>query len=223
MSFEPSVVILSLVIVLFATFVRSTFGFADALVSMPLLTMTIGIETARPLVAMVSTVFAAVVLLMDWRQVSFGSAWRLTLCAIIGVPIGFLLADRVQEEHVQITLAIVIIVFSAYSLFRPRIFRLTTDRSSYAFGLTAGIFGGVVNIPGPPIAIYGTLRGWSPPQFRATFQSYGLPTSLAIVIGHAAKGRFNPDVGWLLLAPVGTALHAKKIWSELARSAAARV
>lgn len=46
------------------------------------------------------------------------------------------------------------------------------------FGFGGGILGGAYGMNGPPLVIYGSLRQWSPEQFRATLQGYFLPASL---------------------------------------------
>ena len=46
-------IILAILSILFiSTFIRSTLGFGDALLAMPLLTLIIGVQTATPLVAL---------------------------------------------------------------------------------------------------------------------------------------------------------------------------
>jgi uncharacterized membrane protein YfcA len=47
---------------------------------------------------------------------------------------------------------------------------------------------------GPPLAIYGSLRGWPPPQFRATLQGYFLPASLIGMFGYWTTGLWTPEV-----------------------------
>ncbi len=47
---------------------------------------------------------------------------------------------------------------------------------------------------GPPLAIYGSLRGWSPKQFRATLQGYFLPASLIGMCGYGLAGLWTPQV-----------------------------
>ena len=41
---------------------------------------------------------------------------------------------------------------------------------------------------GPPLAVYGSLRRWSPQRFRATLQGYFLPASLVGLGGYIALG-----------------------------------
>ena len=47
---------------------------------------------------------------------------------------------------------------------------------------------------GPPLVVYGSLRGWSPERFRATLQGYFLPASLIGMIGYGAAGLWTPAV-----------------------------
>jgi len=47
---------------------------------------------------------------------------------------------------------------------------------------------------GPPLIIYGALRGWSPQHLRATLQGYFLPASLVGMYGYWLKGLWTPAV-----------------------------
>ena len=58
---------------------------------------------------------------------------------------------------------------------------------------------------GPPLVIYGSLRRWSPQQFRATLQGYFLPASALGMCGFWIAGIWTPTVNrfyLLSLAPV---------------------
>jgi hypothetical protein len=52
---------------------------------------------------------------------------------------------------------------------------------------------------GPPLAIYGSLRRWSPQHFRATLQGYFLPASLLGLLGYRVAGLWVTDVTRYLL------------------------
>ena len=47
---------------------------------------------------------------------------------------------------------------------------------------------------GPPLVLYGSLRGWSPQHFRATLQGYFLPASLVGMGGYWAAGLWTATV-----------------------------
>jgi hypothetical protein len=52
---------------------------------------------------------------------------------------------------------------------------------------------------GPPLAIYGSLRGWSPKHFRATLQGYFLPASLIGMCGYGFAGLWTAKVNHFYL------------------------
>ena len=91
---------------------------------------------------------------------------------------------------VKVILGVVIISFSIYSLSGKVKRHLEKDHPILLIssGFCAGVLGGAYGMNGPPLAIYGALRGWSPQHFRATLQAYFLPASLAGLIGYAAIG-----------------------------------
>jgi uncharacterized membrane protein YfcA len=186
--------ILTLLIIFISAFIRSTLGFGDALLSMPLLTLTIGIQSATPLVAFASFTVAATIIWGSWRQVDFKAAWRLVLSSMIGVPLGLYLLTTAPEAWVKRVLGLLLLAFGLYRLIQPRLLTLSQQRWAYLFGFVAGVLGGAYNTNGPPIVIYGTLRRWPPAHFRATLQGYFLPTILFIIISHIWSGLWTPWV-----------------------------
>jgi uncharacterized membrane protein YfcA len=113
---------------------------------------------------------------------------------IFGAPLGLLLLAQAPEQTTKAVLGIVIVLVSGYFLIVPRRSALTSDRFAWLFGFAAGILGGAYGMNGPPLAIYGTLRGWTPDQFRATLQGYFLPASVAVMAGYWYIGLWTPAV-----------------------------
>ncbi len=183
MSWEPISIAVVCVMVL-AALVRSTFGFADALLAMPILSMMVGIETATPLVALAATTCGIVILLADWRQIRFNAVAGMVFGSLCGIPLGVLVLKQLPPAYIKTALALLIIGFAAYGLVQPRLVRLINDRWSIVFGFCAGVLGGAYNTQGPPLVIYGTLREWPPNEFRATMQGCLLPSSIAILVAH---------------------------------------
>ena len=198
-----------LAIFFLATFIRSAFGFGEALVAVPLLALVIPVEVAVPLAVLASITVAAVIVAQDWRHVHFRSAGRLVLATVVGTPLGLLLLTELAGHTVKLILAVVIITFSTYSLFRHRsTARLETDRSAWAFGFAAGILGGAYGMNGPPLVIYGALRGWSPQHFRATLQGYFFPASILALCGYWIAGLWTPAVTHYYLVSLPAVLVA---------------
>lgn len=183
-------------VVFVATLIRSSFGFGEALVAVPLLAMRIPVTIAAPLAVMVSIVVATVVVAQDWRHVELRSASGLILSSLPGIPVGILLLARGNEHVVKSLLGILIAAFSIYSLAARKPRHLPADHRGFLMGcgFLAGVLGGAYGMNGPPLAIYGALRGWPPQHFRATLQGYFLPASLLGLAGYAAAGLWNAAI-----------------------------
>ncbi len=187
-----------------ATIVRSAFGFGEALVAVPLLALLMPVEVAAPVAVLVSITVALIVVLQDWRKVHVRSAVGLVLSTMFGIPLGLLLLRAAAEPVVKGILAVVMIGFSAQALLGGAHRELKNDKFAWFFGFSAGVLGGAYGMNGPPLVIYGSLRGWSPQHFRATLQGYFLPASLAGLWGYQLAGLWTPVVNrfYLLSLPV---------------------
>jgi uncharacterized membrane protein YfcA len=177
-----------------ATVIRSALGFGEALVSVPLLALIIPVEVAAPVAVLVSITVAAVAVAQDWRHVHVRSAGWLVLSTLAGIPLGLLLLKNAAESIVKTILAVVIIAFSGYVLVRSTHRELKHDRYAGLFGFIAGVLGGAYGMNGPPLAIYGSLRRWTPAHFRATLQGYFLPASIVGMFGYWLSGLWTPEV-----------------------------
>jgi uncharacterized membrane protein YfcA len=191
---NPPLIIAVVTILFISALVRSTFGFGDALLSMPLLAFFMPLSTATPLVALVAMTIAMAILTKKWREVKWNSAWRLILFTWIGIPIGLLFLKGMHETVLKLILALLLVLFALFRLTHARGWEIKSERLAPIFGLIAGILGGAYNTNGPPVIIYGSLRKWTPESFRATLQGYFLPTGLAIVVGHAMTGLWERQV-----------------------------
>jgi uncharacterized protein len=210
---------IAVLVILFAsTLVRAVFGFGNALIAMPLLAMTsLGMTTASPLVALIATMLSLAILVKDWQIIDLKSTWRLLFGTIPGIPVGLLLLKGPHENTGRIILALVIMGFSLYFLFRPRLFTLKREWAAYPFGFLAGILGEAYNSNGPPIVIYGTIRKWPPDCFRANLQGYFFPANVIIIVSHGLGGLWTPTVGWYFLLSLPAVLLSMWIGNKLNR------
>jgi hypothetical protein len=188
-----------------STLTRATLGFGDALVAMPLLVLALGIQTAAPVVALVATTIALVILWEHWHNVELRALGHLLVASALGIPVGLGLVKQIPEAILQGLLGVIIIAFSVYSLLEPQ-FAIQQHRRglAYGFGFVAGVLGGAYNTIGPLVVLYGQLRRWPPAQFRATLQGFFFPAYVCIVIGHGVVGLLTPQV----LALYGLSLPA---------------
>lgn len=182
-------------LVLFAaTLVRSTFGFGEALVSVPVLALMVPVKIAVPLAVLASITIAAMVVAQDWKHVHVFSAGKLIISSLLGIPVGLWLLQVTPEAAVKALLALMILAFSIYSLHGGTAGELSDDRFAWLFGFTSGILGGAYGMNGPPLVVYGALRKWSPVRFRATLQGYFLVASAVVMFGLWNAGLWTRDV-----------------------------
>ncbi|MDQ1471098.1 MAG: uncharacterized protein QOJ99_2578 [Bryobacterales bacterium] len=199
-----------LLVVFIATFIRSAFGFGEALFAVPLLALRLPLAIAAPLAVLISITIAAIIVAQDWRRVHLSSAGWLMFTTLFGIPLGLELLTSSHQQAARVTLAILIIAFSAYSLLGARLPELKTDRSLWlpVCGFTAGVLGGAYGMNGPPLAIYGAMRRWSAQHFRATLQAYFLPASILGMAGYWLKGLWVPAVTYYYLISLPAAIPA---------------
>src|SRR5665213_415958 len=115
MNIDPITLYVSVVIFL-ATLVRSTFGFGESLVAVPLLALCIPLEIAVPVSVLVSITVAGVVVVQDWKKIHFSSAGWLVFYTLLGIPLGLLLLTSINGQIVKLALGVIIVAFSIYSL-----------------------------------------------------------------------------------------------------------
>jgi len=185
-----------LCVIFVATFIRSALGFGEALVAVPLLALRIPLRTAAPLAVMVSITIAALIIIQDWRKVYVRTAAKLLMPTLFGIPLGLLLLTNPHQEIVKLLLALIIICFAVYSLRKRHAVELKEDNHWWLLfcGFLAGILGGAYGMNGPPLAVYGTMRRWSPQHFRATLQGYFLPASMLGMAGYMWKGLWTHEL-----------------------------
>jgi hypothetical protein len=195
-----------LAVLFLATTIRSTFGFGEALFAVPLLALRIPLAVAAPLAVLISITIALVVVAQDWQHIHLRSVGGLLGSTVLGIPLGLLLLTAGKPQMVKTGLAVILLLFSAYSLRGRAPIKLTDDNKLWLWGcgFSAGVLGGAYGMNGPPLVMYGAMRRWSAQQFRATLHGYFLPASIVVMIGYWLAGLWKPAVthDYLLSLPV---------------------
>lgn len=188
----PLIPVLSIIFI--GALIRATFGFGDALIAMPLLALVVSLQIASPVVAFLSIVIGTTMLVLNWSKVDFKTAWRLILSSAVGIPVGLYFLKTIPEEYIKALLGVVLVLFGGYNLVKPKLPACSGSWLAYVMGFLGGIFGGAYNANGPPVIIYGRLARWEPDRFKATLQSYFMPTAAFIFMGHGLSGSWTSPV-----------------------------
>ena len=191
-----------LAVVFFSTLIRAAFGFGNALLAMPLLILLLGPKSAAPLAALVGLVTAAAMLVGDWKELQLREVLTLLLASLAGIPLGLYFLAEVPEVMVKAILGLVLVGFGSFNLLHLQPGRPVKAWLALPAGFLAGILGGAYNTNGPPVVVYGLLRGWDREKFRISLQGYFLITGLAIVAGHGLAGLWTARILSQFLASI---------------------
>lgn len=187
-----------------AAFTQSLTGFGLALVSMPLLSLRLGLPQATALVAVVSLFIEAAILRRYWRHLDGRPVRTLIAASLLGVPVGVVLLRYLPPAVMVTGLGLVLVGYSSYALLGWRLPPLRGRAWPWVMGLLAGALGGAYNTSGPPIILYGHAQAWPPPRFKANLQAFFLVNSGAVFLAHWLAGHVTVQV-W---AQAGVALPA---------------
>lgn len=199
------IIIAVLAIALFGALVRTIFGFGEALVTMPLLALVgFDLQTSTALIGALGLIVALPATIRYRTYIDFAVVKRLVIGSFFGIPIGILLVKKIPREFVLGILGIFLIVYGSYSLTKILMkhtgkARLKSNKYDYWAGLIAGALGSAYNSHGVPVAIYGTLKKWSPDKVRGILQAHFLCVGVLVVISQLAAGFWSMDVVKLLL------------------------
>lgn len=191
--------LLIVVIVFLAALIQTISGFGFALIVMPLLVLTLGIQTAAPLVALTGSALYTVNLARHRQAVNIREVVRLAAAAALGIPIGVWAIQTVDGELVRRVLGALLIGYALYSMIKPHSTNTISSKWGYPAGFLAGCLGGAYNTAGPPVIVYGDSQQWARNEFRSVLQALFLFNALFVIAAHAVAGHLTPTIGRYLV------------------------
>jgi len=194
-------VIFVLLVVTAAVGVRSVWGFGDAMLAVPLLSLVIGLDQATPLITLTGALVAVSLLRERPELIERPRILRLLAGAVLGAPIGLYLLVGVPPAWAHAVLGLLLLGFGLWSLTGQRTGTGPSVRGprtelalDLGFGLLAGVSSAAFNIAGPPMLLYAAARGWSADELRVNLQAVFLPLALLTMTGHALAGLWSVEV-----------------------------
>ena len=164
-----------------AVFVAATVymvvGFGFALMAVPLMTLAIPIERAVVVLALLAVFSTGTQAWTLRRHVRRPLARRLVVAAYLGMPLGLLMLDTIDENVLQIVLGtgvIIATVVLAYDLTLDHV----GSKLDYAAGFLSGVASTSIGTNGPPLVFDLQSRRLAPDEFRATI-------AVVFVLGNA--------------------------------------
>lgn len=215
---QLQLVFLVVFVVFLGSLTRSTFGFGDSVVSMPLLALLpIPLSLAISLIGLTGLSVGLIALFSARKHIDRRILFLLLASTLVGIPIGLYLVTNVPQESVTRILGVFLFFYGLYSLFKQRLSLELPQRWKESsllplpFGLLSGILGSAYNMNGVPIVVYGTFRDWEMETFQSTLQTHFIFSSLLVVFGHAVSGLWSKDLLLVFVASLPAVYLAHKL------------
>jgi uncharacterized protein len=194
--------ILSVAIYLTATFaaalVTGVAGFAFGLVATGVwLHILTPMQTATLIIA-----FGLVVQgISVWKLrhgLRWSRLWPFLLGAAFGVPLGVAILGWARPDYVRVTVGVVLVLYSTYSLARPAVKPVKAGGATAdpGVGFLNGILGGLAGLAGILTTIWCGLRGWPKDEQRAIFQPIGVAIFAMSGVWLGINGAISTDTVW---------------------------
>jgi uncharacterized membrane protein YfcA len=185
--------------------VQTVAGFGSALIIMPLLTYFIGIKSAATVMAIAGSAVTVAVLYQNWQGLRWAEAAYLLVGSIVGIPVGTMALKSLPAAPIVALLGVVLLAYALFRITLRNRFAVEVAPpsgnptwggrlTSIFVGLTAGLLGGAYATDGPPLVIYGDVKGWPKESFRSILQAVFLVDGILIIAWHGAGGLVSGEV-----------------------------
>jgi len=204
------IIFLVLITVCLAAFTQGIIGFGFALISMPILSIILGVKTAVPLIALTGFCINLYLFLKFRNKIHKNEIIFLLLGSLISVPIGVNVLKYLSENFLMILLALIVFFYLIVSALKVDYKISYNWKKTFIWGFLAGFFGGALNTNGPVIIIYSKIRGHQKDEFRALLANFFFFMGIFLVSNHIIFGIINVNIleyFLILIVPMMLCLH----------------
>ena len=178
-----------IVIICIAAVLQSISGFGFSLLAMPLLSIFVDIQDAVVIATLCGIFTNAVHLRKDFQLVERSIARRISLSALIGMPLGVVVLSVFSATHMRAIIGAVIVVL-VFLMMRNFILKTENTNVDIVLGAFSGLLATSVSSNGPPLVFLLQSKQLDPWRLRATlayvFTISGCASFIVLMI--AGKG-----------------------------------
>ena len=178
-----------IVIICIAAVLQTISGFGFSLLAMPLLSIFVDIQDAVVIATLCGIFTNAVHLRKDFQLVERSIARRISLSALIGMPLGVVVLSVFSATHMRAIIGAVIVVL-VFLMMRNFILKTENTNVDIVLGAFSGLLATSVSTNGPPLVFLLQSKQLDPWRLRATlayvFTISGCASFIVLMI--AGKG-----------------------------------
>lgn len=133
--------------------------------------------------------------------------------ALIGIPIGLLLLDRIDAEPLKLLIAFFLLGYGAYFAFRGRLLNLTRPMPilDVTVGFLGGFLGAIAGLSGAIPTVWLSLHAWPKASIRALLQPFNIVVLGLSALLLAIKGVYDAQVLIALAIALPVALASAQL------------
>jgi uncharacterized protein len=196
-----------------ASFVMGLAGFGIALVALAFLPYLMAPADAIILLTIYTALFSSALLVQLRSDVEMRAMTDLLVGTVAGTPLGVLGLAALPASALNRLIGLMLIAAFVLEVRDLYPARLRGRRWGLGAGILAGVLGGAVGTPGPPVVLYAATQGWGTRAIKANLQAFFVVNQGAILIGYWWAGLLTREVwnltlGFALPAIAGATLGA---------------
>lgn len=214
-------------VVTFAGIVRGFSGFGAGLVMAPALSVLFGPAAAIAGISLIDLPAVLYFLPEAWRHGEWRSVIPLGIAGVSTVPVGAWLLVHMDQELLRRTIGLVVLGFVVVLALGWRYRGVVSLPLTLGVGVTSGLLGGAMGIPGPPTILFylsGPAHAWTA---RASIMGYFVFTSAMVLAVYTFHGLYTEAVLWrsagLIPAYVGGVWLGNRLFGKVSEVAFRRV
>ena len=154
-------------IICIAAFLQSISGFGFSLLAMPLLSVFVDIHDAVVIATLCGIFTNAVHLKKDHHLVERSVARRISLSALIGMPLGAVVLSLFSATQMRVIISAVTVVL-VFLMMRHFVLKVENTKVDIVLGALSGLLATSVSTNGPPLVFLLQSKQLDPWRLRAT-------------------------------------------------------
>jgi uncharacterized protein len=174
---------------------KGGFGGAISIVSVPMMALMMPPTQAAAILLPILVVMDALVVKAYWGVFDRQALYLLLPGAIVGIVIGYLSAEVMNEHYMRILIGLLSLLFGMQSLFGLKSFASKDHHrvSGGVFGALAGFTSFSIHAGGPPFTMYLMPKQLSPLLFAGTAGIFFAVVNLVKLVPYYALDQFTAD------------------------------
>lgn len=210
---DPFFYLVSIPAVLLYGIAKGGFGGSVAVLAVPLMALVMSPTQAAAILLPILVVMDVLVVKTYWGVFDRRALILLLPGAIVGILIGYSVADSMNDNYMRILVGVLSLVFGAQSLLQLQS-RASAEHNAVSgslFGVLAGFTSFSIHAGGPPFAMYLMPKKLQPLLYAGTAGLFFAVVNAVKTIPYAMLGQFNTDnllyaLVLVPLAPLGVSL-----------------